>query len=106
MDRGEFDQLPGSGHRLDLADTEPGWWARRKIEEMRSQDRLADLSAEIEHQRDRLWTLSDEATVRREADLLNSRILALNEVLAAKDRLAPADPEEAVRTWRRMYRLR
>ncbi len=106
MEHGEFDDLPGSGRRLDLGDDEPAWWAKRKLEEMRRRDRLIESAREIDRERDRIWTLPDEAYVRAEVADLNRRIEQVSRTLGPDASLDPIDPEEALRIWRRMRRIR
>lgn len=106
MARGDFDDLPGTGKRLDLGDDEPGWWARRKVQEMRTRDRLLEAARQIEAERERLWVLADESEVREQLAALNRELEIVNEQLPAADHLAPLPAEQAVRIWRSMHRLR
>lgn len=106
MERGEFDDLPGRGRRLELRDDDPAWWARRKIQEMRRQDQVVELIAEVEREIERMWSLPDEAAVRVRVAAINSRIELLNEELTGEETLATLDPRAAVHSWRRMTRLR
>ncbi|HLU31916.1 MAG TPA: DnaJ family domain-containing protein [Acidimicrobiia bacterium] len=106
MDQGEFDDLPHTGRRLDLDDTDDGWWARRKMEEMRRHDQLIAEARQIGAEIDRLWTLPDESRVRARVEGLNRRVDEINQILPAGEQVDHIDPVEAVRTWHRMYRLR
>ena len=45
IERGEFDNLPGTGKPLHTADQGPGWWIRRYL------DRLRKLDAELDAER-------------------------------------------------------
>ena len=106
IERGEFDNLPGSGRRLDLGEDDPAWWAKRRIEEMRRRDELTERAAvvaELEHE---LWALPTEDAVRAGVDGINRAIEAANAELSAHDHLTRLDVRRAVATWRRMYRLR
>ena len=106
MDRGEFDDLPGTGRRLDLDDTDDAWWARRKIGEMRRHDQLIAEARRIGTEIDRLWTVSQESQVRARVEELNRRIDDLNQVMPETEQVERIDPLETVRTWHRMHRLR
>ncbi|MFP3913937.1 MAG: DnaJ family domain-containing protein [Actinomycetota bacterium] len=106
MERGEFDHLPGSGRPLNLGDASPDWWARRKLDEIRRQDRLIDEVRALEELRDDLWRMPDPGSVRRGVEQLNARIEELNRQVRPDERLPLLDTEEAVATWRRMARLR
>lgn len=106
MEQGEFDDLPGTGRRLDLDDGDDGWWARRKMEEMRRHDQLIAEARKLGAEIDRLWTLPDEAQVRARVDDLNQRVGEINQILPEGEQVDHIDPVEAVRTWHRMHRLR
>lgn len=107
MDRGEFDDLPGSGRKLDLgADEGPSWWAKRKLDEVRQRERLIEAAQAIDKERDGLWALADEEEVRVEVARLNLQIEELNATLPPEERLEKLDPGEALRAWRLMYRMR
>lgn len=104
--RGEFDDLPGSGSRLDLGMDDANWWARRKLREMRESDELEARTRELDGQLDRLWVLTDEQSVRARVIELNRHIAELNEGVPESDRIPAVDPVTAIRTWRSMHRLR
>ncbi len=104
--RGDFDNLPGQGRPLPKGDDGPGWWARRRIEQMRRQDRLAELSARIDRDLGEVWVLRDEAAVRERVAEFNAEIGAANRDVPVDEQLQPLDPAEVLATWRRMYRAR
>lgn len=106
MDRGEFDDLPGTGHRLELGDTDDAWWARRKMDELRRHDQLIAEARQIGAEIDRLWTLPAESQVRAQVEALNRRIDEINQIMPDSEQVELIDPLEAVRTWHRMHRLR
>jgi hypothetical protein len=106
MERGEFDDLPGKGQRLHLGEDSPNWWARRKMEELKRQDRLTDLVRQLESDRDGIWSLPDEGAVREATAALNRRVEAFNQQVREEEKLLPLDPEGTIVTWRRMSRLR
>ena len=106
IERGEFDNLPGIGRRLDLGEDDPAWWVKRRIEEMRRRDELTEKSAAVAELEHELWALPTEDAVRAGVDTINRAIAAVNAELAAHDHLTRLDDRQAVATWRRMYRLR
>ena len=104
--RGDFDDLPGRGQPLSIEDEGPGWWARRRIAELKSQDQLEELARFVERSQDQLWVLPDEASLRAGIDRINDEIDEINSGLAQADRLPQLDVERTVRTWRLMFRVR
>lgn len=107
MDRGEFDDLPGAGRKLDLGGDEgASWWAKRKLDEERQRERLIEAARELDNQRDGLWALTDKEKVRAEVARLNHEIEELNSTLPHEEQVQKLDPGEALRAWRLMYRMR
>ena len=106
IERGDFDNLPGQGRPLPKGDDGPGWWARRRVEEMRRQDRLADLSARIDRDLGEVWVLRDEPAVLEGVAELNNEIECANRGVPVDERLPLLDAGEVLGTWRRMYRAR
>lgn len=106
IERGDFDNLPGSGRRFDLGEDDPAWWAKRRIEDMRRRDELTEKAAAIADLEHELWALPTEDAVRAGVDGINRAIEAVNAELSAPDHLTRLDVRWAVATWRRMYRLR
>lgn len=104
--RGEFDHLPGRGKPLPQGDDGPGWWARRKMAELRREERIEALARDLEDRLDRLWTIRSETGVRAAVDRLNDEINVLNSDLTDVEKLDLIDPEAAVEVWRRMWRMR
>lgn len=104
--RGDFDNLPGQGRPLPKGDDGPGWWARRQIEQMRRQDRLADLSTRIDRDLGEVWVLREETAVRERVAEFNAEIEAANRDVPADEQLELLDPADVLATWRRMYRAR
>lgn len=96
--RGDFDDLPGSGQPIAGLDRpyEPGWWARQLIER-------EDLTAssdldEIDRQLSVIWTLRTEPSVRKALDQLNARLATLE--------VPPFDASEILLMWRRFALFR
>lgn len=106
VERGEFEDLPGRGRRLELGEDSPNWWARRKMEELKRQDEVTELLRRLERARDRIWSLPDEPSVRSATQDLNQEIGEINPGLREEERLPLLDPEATVATWRKMARLR
>ena len=112
IDRGEFDDLPGSGKPLDLSDSDdPDWWLKRLMK----RERLVMLPPSIQLRKDdaaldaQLDRLSGEKDVRREIEEFNSRVIRARYELTAGPPLVtmPRDVDRTVRSWaeRRAERL-
>jgi hypothetical protein len=98
IDHGDFDDLPGHGKPHRITDTGPGWFVRRTITEYRTdgiRDRVDEM---IERIRPALWALVDEDEVRTTVDAVNRMLTGLG--------TEPLDPDELIREWRAMARLR
>ena len=106
IESGEFDDLPGSGRRLELGENDPAWWAKRKVDEIRRQERAFEMGRRIADLEDKIWPLADEEAVVARIAEINAEIEVANAGFAAADRLSSLDANEVIRTWRRMYRLR
>ena len=106
MARGEFDHLPGRGQPLPAGDDGPGWWARRKVAELRRQDRIDEIQQSIDRRMGELWPLRSEEAVRDLVAEINSEIEAANESLAKDDHLALLDFDAMLSLWSRMWRAR
>jgi hypothetical protein len=106
IERGEFDNLPGQGRPLPPGDDGPGWWARRQIEQMRRQDRLAELSARIDRDLGQVWVLAGEEAVLQRVAELNQEIETANLEVPLDEQLPLLESGEVLATWRRMYRAR
>ena len=80
IERGEFDNLPGTGKPLDLSDADdPDWWVKRLIrrEQLDTSDGLPGvfgLRRERESFPDSLLDLSPEAAVREVLEDYNRRV--------------------------------
>ncbi len=78
IERGEFDDLPGSGKPLDLPDRhDPDWWlknlvVREKIVLLPATIQLRKEDAALDERLDQLWS---EADVRHEIEEFNKRVL-------------------------------
>ncbi|HHC09417.1 MAG TPA: DUF1992 domain-containing protein [Actinobacteria bacterium] len=91
-DRGDFDALPGSGEPLELADTGPGWWARRTLQEERRHERRAELLRRLRRELPRLVARRDRAGL----EALAAAVRAWNDG-AADDELPTVDVDELLR---------
>ncbi|MFE7405341.1 DUF1992 domain-containing protein [Isoptericola sp. NPDC057559] len=78
IERGEFDNLPGSGKPLDLRDLhDPDWWLkafmrREKLVVLPPSIQLRKDDAELDGRLDELWSEDD---VRQEVEEFNERVL-------------------------------
>ena len=106
MERGEFDNLPGSGEPIpDLARPyDELWWLRKKL---RSEDLSIDppglaLRKEVEDALARIGAARHEAEVRRLVAEINQRILYVNShtTFGPPSGVMPLDVERVVADWR------
>lgn len=105
MERGEFDDLPGSGRPIPGSGRpyEPNWWVRSFLERERSDDRRMADFRRIESRLGALWSLGSEAAVRRAVEGLNAEIADLD---SGGDRFEPFEIESVVAAWKAMVRAR
>jgi hypothetical protein len=114
MERGDFDDLPGTGKPIsDLGEThDPDWWLKKLVE----REKLAILPPSLQLRKedaeldDRLDRLTRENDVRRELEDFNKRVIAARYRLPEGPPLVtmPRDVDATVRAWaeRRAARLR
>lgn len=114
IERGDFDDLPGTGKPLpDLgAEHDPDWWVRRLVE----RERIAVLPPSLALRRedaeldDRLDAIGFEAEVRRVVEDFNERVIRARYSLHEGPPLItmPRDVEATVSAWeaRRAARAR
>ena len=104
IERGEFDDLPGSGKPLDLPDHhDPDWW----LKSLMKRERIVMLPPSIQLRKDdaaldaELDKLSTEATVRHEVEQFNERVIRARYQLPAGPPLItmPRDIEATVVAW-------
>ncbi|WP_136041641.1 MULTISPECIES: DnaJ family domain-containing protein [unclassified Microbacterium] len=104
IERGEFDDLPGSGHPIDLSDShDSDWWFKRL---MRREGSVV-LPSSIQLRKDdaaldaRLDLCSGENEVRREVEEFNRRVIRARYDLSDGPPLVtmPRDVDETVRAW-------
>jgi hypothetical protein len=106
VERGEFDNLPGSGRPLpDLAQPyDELWWLRKKLrEEKLSIDPPAlTLRKEVDVARLRIAAAGTEADVRRLVAAINERIVDANShiTFGPPSDTVPLDADEVVADWR------
>lgn len=92
-ERGEFDDLPGTGRPLPGLDGtyDPNWWVREWLRRTSLEDTAAELRRTIRSELPRLKASPERpGTAERVADL-NAAIEALNRQLAAGDRIDPIE---------------
>ena len=106
MERGEFDNLPGSGQPLpDLAQPyDELWWLRKKLrdEKLSIDPPTLTLRKEVDSARLLIAAAATEAEVRRRVAAINERIVYVNSHITfgpASD-IVPLDVEEVVAGWR------
>jgi hypothetical protein len=90
-ERGEFDDLPGSGEPLEDLDPDydPDWWAKRFIDRERARDRADELRRVIRAEVPRLRASSDVSVVKARTAELGEMIAAVNEDLDVEDHVPP-----------------
>lgn len=104
IERGEFDDLPGSGEPLDLPDHhDPDWW----LKSLMKREGLVMLPPSIQLRKDdaaldeQLDEMGSETTVRREVEQFNERVIRARYSLPAGPPLItmPRDVEATVTAW-------
>ena len=107
-ERGEFDDIPGSGRPLPGRGRpdDPGWWVRAYLARERGRSAAAHQWENIERRVGATWTLASETAVRRHVAELNEGIDEINQALDEPDRRQPLDADAVVATWREMHRAR
>ncbi|TIC83591.1 DUF1992 domain-containing protein [Nocardioides sp. GY 10113] len=106
MERGDFDDLPGTGKPIEgLGETyDPEWWVKRLVE----RERITVLPASLQLRKDdaeldaRLDGLSAEREVREQVEEFNARVLRARYGLPEGPPLITMtrDVEETVAAWR------
>ncbi len=104
IERGEFDDLPGSGKPLDLPDRhDPDWW----LKSLMKREGLVLLPASVQLRKDdaaldeQLDQLSNEVAVRRVVEQFNERVIRARYELPAGPPLItmPRDIEATEAAW-------
>ena len=87
--RGEFENLPGAGKPLPDADKpyDPDWWARRYVDQARTQDAADELRRTIRAELPRLRTIEDRKAAVARVEVLNRMVGEINSVLPEGERL-------------------
>jgi hypothetical protein len=112
QEEGAFDNLAGTGKPLaDLGEQyDPDWWVKKLIqrEKISMLPPSLELLRKVEAEVARIWTLSDEGTVRERVRTLNAEIARANSRIAGgpPTRLAQLDAELMVAEWRRLRKAR
>jgi hypothetical protein len=113
MERGDFDDLPGTGKPIpDLGEHhDPDWWIKKLVE----REKIAVLPPSVQLRKEdaeldeRLDKLAQEADVRREVEDFNKRVVAARYRLPEGPPLVtmPRDVDETLAAWteRRTARL-
>lgn len=106
IERGEFDDLPGSGKPIAGLDGhhDPEWWVKQLVE----RERITVLPPSLQLRKDdaeldaRLDRLAAEAEVRREVEDFNARVMHARYTPTDGPPLItmPRDVEETVAAWR------
>lgn len=87
IERGEFDDLPGSGEPLrGIGVYDPDWWAKGFVRREKARARADDLRRAIRSELPRLRMSSERVAADRVAEL-NRMVAAVNEHLPEKDQI-------------------
>jgi DnaJ homologue, subfamily C, member 28, conserved domain len=106
MERGEFENLPGTGKPLAGLDEphDDDWWIKEKLKREGVSVLPPSLAVrkELDDARAEIAAADSEATVRRLVAAINERIVRLNRLAAdgPPSTLMPLDIERTVREWR------
>lgn len=105
--RGEFDDLPGSGRPLpDLGRRrDPDWWIRRKLkdEEFVRVPPALELRRDVERARERITAATSEDEARAILETINARIRHANATIITgpPSSVWPLDEERVMAAWLR-----
>ena len=106
MERGEFDNLPGSGQPLPDLDRpyDELWWLRKKLreEKLSIEPPALELRRQLDDTRVRIAAARSEGEVRRLVAAVNERIVYVNShtTFGPPSDLVPLDVERVVAEWR------
>ena len=106
MERGDFDNLPGSGRPLPDLDQpyDELWWLRKKLrdEKLSIDPPALVLRKELDETLMRIAEARDEAEVRRLVTAINERIVYVNShtFFGPPSELAPLNVDRIVAEWR------
>lgn len=105
MERGEFDNLPGTGKPLPLDGPDDElWWIRQKLrrEELSVLPPALALRKELDDTMDRIAAARTEAEVRGLVASINDRIVDVNShiTFGPPSTLVPLDVERVLEDWR------
>jgi len=105
MERGDFDNLPGTGKPLDLNGPDDElWWIRDKLrrEALSVLPPALALRKELDDTMDRIAAARTEAEVRRLVASINERIVYVNSHITSgpPSTLVPLDVEHVLEEWR------
>jgi multidrug efflux pump subunit AcrA (membrane-fusion protein) len=102
---GDLDAPTLQGQPLDLDTQRPqGWWAERFVERELSHDRRQVAESAAAAARAGFWRAATVDELRERVAAANAAIERANVNLIAGDRLAPFDPADIERRWRRLRR--
>jgi hypothetical protein len=105
MERGDFDNLPGTGKPLGLEGPDDElWWIRQKLrrEELTVLPPALAVRKELDDTMDRIAAARTEVEVRRLVASINERIMYVNSHITSgpPSTLVPLDVERVLEEWR------
>jgi Domain of unknown function (DUF1992) len=105
-ERGEFDNLPGTGKPIAGLDQphDDDWWIKEKLrrEDVSFLPPTLALRRDVDLTREKIERAADEAEVQDLVTAINERIRALNRIASSgpPSNLYPLDLERVLSTWR------
>jgi len=93
MERGDFDDLPGSGQPLGDLSTpyDPNWWAKGFLSRERAHDRADEVRRVIRDELPRLRTAADQEVAQQRVLELSRMAQAVDVHLPESDRIGPVE---------------
>ncbi len=100
-ERGDFDDLPGSGERIEgLGGTyDPAWWAKSFVSREKAREAGIELVAEIDKMLPVLLATAPLDDLLAQVDRWNAAIARINSELDRRDALHEVDRAEVARRW-------
>lgn len=105
-ERGEFDDLPGAGKRIEgLGGTyDPAWWAKEFVGREQARETGIELMAEIDKTLPVLLATAALDDLLAHVDRWNTAIARVNAVLDRSDALHELDRDDVGRRWESLRR--
>lgn len=104
--RGDFDDLPGTGSRIEGlgAAYDPAWWAKRFVGREEAREAGIELVAQIDRSLPSLLARGTLDEVIAAVEQWNAGLAAVNRRLESTDRIHEIDREDVERRWHALRR--